>query len=228
MKLDLTNDECLVAAPVRRRIHLPYSDSVDPAEVACYGYEEIFAEKIRALGERLRPRDLYDVIHIYRREDLRPAPASVRKILEEKCRYKNVPFPTLEDLNREPRRSELETEWENMLGHQLPILPPFRQFWDEVPEVFAWMLEQRAPALLPSIAGEEGESRPATFPVPPPTHIPLIRGGLSRPAPQPARQFVKPARVLEVIQFAGANRLCVLLGYNGTKRLIEPYALRTT
>ena len=27
----------------------------------CYSYEEVFAEKVRALAERARPRDLYDV-----------------------------------------------------------------------------------------------------------------------------------------------------------------------
>jgi Nucleotidyl transferase AbiEii toxin, Type IV TA system len=42
-----------------------------PAEVRCYGFEELFAEKIRAMGERSRPRDLYDIVNLFRREDLR-------------------------------------------------------------------------------------------------------------------------------------------------------------
>jgi len=33
---------------------------------------------------------------------------------------------------------------------------------------------------------------------------------------------------LEVIRFAGSNHLCVNLGYDGTKRIIEPYSLRRT
>ena len=33
---------------------------------------------------------------------------------------------------------------------------------------------------------------------------------------------------VESIRFAAANRLCIELGYGGTKRLIEPYALRRT
>jgi len=226
IKLDLTNDECLVAPSVRRKIHLPYSDSVDAAEVACYGYEEIFAEKIRALAERLRPRDLYDVIHMYRHEDLRPQPASVRKILEEKCKYKTIDFPTLTDLAREPRRTELENEWENMLGHQLPILPPFQQFWDELPGVFGWLLEDRVPVALPSIPETAGEIGRMAIAVPQePRRTPRFT---PPPAPQPARQFTGFANPLEVIRFAGANRLCISLGYKGTKRLVEPYALRTT
>ncbi len=33
-------------------------------DILCYAFEEVFAEKIRALAERQRPRDLYDVIHL--------------------------------------------------------------------------------------------------------------------------------------------------------------------
>jgi hypothetical protein len=33
---------------------------------------------------------------------------------------------------------------------------------------------------------------------------------------------------IEIIRFAAANRLCVDLGYNGSRRLIEPYSLRKT
>jgi predicted DNA-binding transcriptional regulator YafY len=36
------------------------------------------------------------------------------------------------------------------------------------------------------------------------------------------------ATPLEVIRFAAANRLCVDLSYQGTRRLIEPYSLRRT
>lgn len=37
------------------------------------------------------------------------------------------------------------------------------------------------------------------------------------------------ARVpLEIVRFAGANRLCVNLGYQGSHRIIEPYSLRRT
>ena len=63
IKLDITDDEALVLEPIICKVHHPYSDS--PAEgiqAQCYAYEELFAEKIRALAERERPRDLYDVM----------------------------------------------------------------------------------------------------------------------------------------------------------------------
>ena len=29
--------------------------------------------------------------------------------------------------------------WGNMLGHQLQALPPFEQFWNELPNIFNWL-----------------------------------------------------------------------------------------
>ena len=65
MKLDLTSDELLADSPVERPVSHPYSDKPnDAASVRCYSLTELLAEKLRALVERCRPRDLYDVIHL--------------------------------------------------------------------------------------------------------------------------------------------------------------------
>jgi hypothetical protein len=45
-------------------------------------------------------------------------------------------LPTLEILTNQPEREDLEADWEHMLAHQLPVLPPFQQFWDELSDVF--------------------------------------------------------------------------------------------
>jgi hypothetical protein len=37
-------------------------------------------------------------------------------------------MPTLEALAR--HRTDLEAKWSDMLGHQLPVLPPVGDFWD--------------------------------------------------------------------------------------------------
>ena len=59
VKLDLTADELLVNSPVDRPVGHPYTDVPEGGIVArCYAYEELFAEKVRALAERTRPRDL--------------------------------------------------------------------------------------------------------------------------------------------------------------------------
>jgi len=130
IKLDLAAEEALVLPPVRRAIHHPYSD--DPEEglgALCYAFEELFAEKVRALTERMRPRDLYDVVHLHRRQDLQPDRALVRSTLARKCEFKGIEVPTFAALVSRPERAELESEWENMLAHQLPVLPPLHNIF---------------------------------------------------------------------------------------------------
>ena len=63
------------------RCPMGYSDTPgDGIFINCYGYPEVFGEKVRALGERGRPRDLYDVINLYRNDRL-PAPEVIRDVL---------------------------------------------------------------------------------------------------------------------------------------------------
>jgi predicted nucleotidyltransferase component of viral defense system len=210
VKLDLTDDEILVLDQANRDIHHPYSDRPEEGfHILCYCFEELFAEKIRALGERLRPRDLYDVIHLYRHDSIRPDRALVLRTLEEKCRFKDIPIPTMEILDKKPERNEIEVEWGNMLGHQLPVMIPFEQFWMELPKVFDWLyrsVEKVLPPPMPLMGLAVDEAwRP--------------------PAMARAWHSTTP---LEVIRFAAANRLCVDLKYGGTHRLIEPYSLRQT
>jgi predicted nucleotidyltransferase component of viral defense system len=210
IKLDLTIDEVLVLDSTLREVHHPYSDRpADGIHIQCYAFEEVFAEKIRALAERERPRDLYDVVHLYRHDELKPDRALVLSTLKEKCTFKGLSVPTMKALENRPERAELESEWENMLAHQLSVLPPFEQFWRELPAVFEWMhgrVERVVRAAIPMM----GRAIDETW------HPPAMA------------QAWYTATPLELIRFAAANRLCVDLAYQGTRRLIEPYSLRRT
>jgi len=215
IKLDLTDDEVLVLDPVDREVFHPYSDTPEGGiHVPCYCFEEVFAEKIRALGERLRPRDLYDVIHLYRHDGTRQGRELILSTLESKCAFKGISVPTMESLESKPERAELETEWENMLGHQVPVLPPFEQFWQDIPEVFEWLyraVEKAAPAVIP-VGGQ------------------VVDTAWHPPAMATAWRTTIP---LEPIRFAAANHLCVRLNYidakgNRKSPIIEPYSLRKT
>lgn len=209
IKLDLTASEILVLEPSARDVHHPYSDR--PAEginISCYSFEEVFAEKIRALAERERPRDLYDVVHLYRHDELTPDREVVFNTLEKKCSYKGIPVPAFAALETQPARAELEAEWENMLGHQLPALPPFEQFWNELPAVFSWLYGASERVAKPAMAmGED------------------IDESWRPPSMAQAWHINAP---LEIVRFAAANRLCIALFYQGNTRLIEPYSLRRT
>ena len=125
IKLDLAADEVLVLSPVQRPVHHPYTDV--PSEgihVLSYSFEEVFAEKMRALAERQRPRDLYDVVHLFRRQDMQPDRALLRSTLSRKCEFKGIPVPTFAALTDRPERTAIEVEWEQMLAHQLTASGP--------------------------------------------------------------------------------------------------------
>jgi predicted nucleotidyltransferase component of viral defense system len=213
IKLDLTADETVVLPPVMRTAAHACSDM--PAQgmpASCYAFEELFGEKIRALRERARPRDLYDVINLFRNGEFRAAAGLIRDVVRQKCTFKGVSFPTLESLAA--FRDELFADWGAMLRHQLPSLPPVESSWDVLPEFFAWLAGTASPiavAAYPAAAGDQVLRAPAG----------AVRiAGRSTPA-------------IEVIRFAGANRLCVDLDYvddegRRSTRTIEPYSLRQT
>ncbi len=139
IKLDLTAEELLVLPPALQNVHHSYSDiSSNNIQSFCYNFSEIFAEKIRALSERARPRDLYDVIHLYNHiSDEKPV--VIFDVLKKKCQFKAISLPTMELMATHPKLHELESEWINMLSHQVPMLPPKEQFWQELSKMFAWL-----------------------------------------------------------------------------------------
>jgi predicted nucleotidyltransferase component of viral defense system len=98
IKLDLTADECIVLAPQHASVFHPYSDA--PAEgigILAYAYEELFGEKVRALAERTRPRDLYDVVNLFRNDEARPPASVLLDVLRQKCAFKGIGVPVLAD-----------------------------------------------------------------------------------------------------------------------------------
>lgn len=105
VRVDLLSTERVIRQTVLRPIAHAYSDQLPPpAMVRCYGLEEVFAEKLRAMGERSRPRDLYDIVHLFRRRDLRQHARLVREVLAEKCTHKGIPVPSLDSIAASPKR----------------------------------------------------------------------------------------------------------------------------
>lgn len=215
VKLDLTDDEVLALDTVSREVFHPYSDTPDGSiHVQCYCFEEVFAEKIRALAERLRPRDLYDVVHLYRHESTRQGRDLILSTLKAKCAFKGIQLPTMETLKSKAERDELVSEWENMLGHQVPALPPFEQFWQELPDIFDWLYRAVEKAT--------------------PSPMPVGRQTVDTTWRQPAMATAWRTSIpIEPIRFAAANHLCVQLDYidaegNRKRPIIQPYSLRRT
>ena len=201
----------IAEAPITRPVSHPYSDEPEGGiESLCYPFDELFAEKLRALGERTRARDLYDVVHLFRDREYDPEPVQIHAILARKCEFKRIPVITLAIV--EAAKDSVVGTWEGMLRHQLPELPPFDSFWAELPAVFAWLeAVARRPVLnRVSIEATEELLRPRV-------------GGLTG--------VVRNAPLMERIRFAAQNHLLVELQYtrlDGQRRnpTIEPYSLR--
>lgn len=212
IKLDLSADEVLVEDPVTIPVRHDYNDSPDGGiSVVAYSYAEVFAEKIRALKERTRPRDLYDVINFYRRPESGEVAPDVKSVVTAKCEFKNITFPTLADL--EPHKEICATGWEQQLGHQLQVLPPFESYWNELPSFFAW-LDNPESILTGQLSAIPAFSKDEA------TTIRLDAG---------SPHF----STLERVRFAAVNRLCVELDYRKesgqhSTYTIEPYSLRRT
>jgi predicted nucleotidyltransferase component of viral defense system len=216
VKLDITSDEAVVDRPELRQILHPYSDAPLPGlGVLSYSLAELFGEKIRALAQRCRPRDLYDVVHMSRHPDLLEGARSVASILAAKCAYVGMAVPDLPAIHATRFRQEIEQEWENMLGHQLPTpLAPFAAFWDALDGVFAWL---------------RGEARAAALP-----RAELAARTLDSAWTAPrAMTSWRQGAPLELVRYAGANRLKVEIDYRAESgrqgpRVVEPYSLRRT
>ncbi len=215
IKLDLTADEFLALPPVDRKIFHGYSDDPDEGIIAkCYSFEELFAEKVRALAQRGRPRDLYDVVNLFRNENI-PSPSVLKDLLGKKCAFKNIDVPTLESIL--VFKDELVANWEPMLAHQLPALLSIDTYLRALPEFFSW-LETTATSIGATTISTSGR---ILAPV-------STEGAAYRPRYGHLRLTSTRGSSLEIIRFAAGNRLCVDLGYQGSIRRVEPYSLRET
>lgn len=205
IKFDLSHDETVVLEPVVRDIYHPYSDKIDTVmKASCYAYEEVFAEKIRALYERARPRDLYDVIHMYRHNELISEPSLLVSVLQDKCIFKDLAKPTYDSIDNHTLKGELAAEWENMLKHQITVLPKLDHYWNDLPAFFDWLYNEKT-VELESVTIETGDER-------------WSQGRLA--------EFTSSASFVDKIQFAAANHICIKLVYSNKTRTIEPYSFR--
>lgn len=214
IKLDLTTHEVIYEPPVMNLVNHTYSDlPKDKIYIQCYTYIEVFAEKIRALAERTRPRDLYDVINFFRRPESINLALEVKRVLEKKCEFKKIRVPTYENLLS--HRETCHSGWEQQLAHQLQALPPFESFWDELQPFFNWLDKfEIANQPLQGIPTRENtlydtETR----------NIWHYGGGSPK------------LNLLERIRFAAANHLCIEIQYrreDGQHKtyIVEPYSLR--
>ncbi len=93
--------------------------------IKVYSSEEIMAEKIRAIFERTRPRDLYDVWYLHNETD----EGKMLSILNKKCKIKGV---KIEIHSLEDRKEDFADAWKSSLQHQLKELPEFDHIYNKI------------------------------------------------------------------------------------------------
>lgn len=206
---DITQHEPVLVPTASRGVLHPYSDKLpETTRVRTYAFEELLAEKARALFERSRPRDLYDVVYILDNVQEPLNAGLVRTTFAQKCRAKQFEPPNAAQIVDRVRNSdELRADWNDMLAHQLPYIAPIDGAIERLERALEWLADEQPPeivgtsATLPTPAMAIGHGQVA---VPPGIH-----GG-----------------TMEQLRFAGANRLLVGFDYTGSARVVEPYSLR--
>ncbi len=126
IKIDITNydNEIILLPTEKKKIFHSYSDELN-AEIKVYSLEEIFAEKIRALIQRTRARDLYDTGMLY---DLINK-NKVLQILDEKFDFKGV---ILDVSSLTKRKDDFSNAWDASLKHQLKVIADFENIFNKV------------------------------------------------------------------------------------------------
>ncbi|MCI0450812.1 MAG: nucleotidyl transferase AbiEii/AbiGii toxin family protein [Candidatus Latescibacteria bacterium] len=207
---DLTRLETIVSPAVLREVFHPYPDALPAgATVRTYSLDEVLAEKTRALYERTRPRDLYDVVYILENHGQQLNLDEARTFFRAKCVHKRLDPPNTDALiERIQTAHELRSEWANMLGHQLPTLPPIDAMLERarLSDVLGWL---DAPVVMAEVQ----------------LAAPSSRGDEEIIAPVGIRYW-GAGSVFEKLRFAGGNRLLVEFDYDGRRRHVEPYSLR--
>jgi len=207
---DLTQHEAVLDPPAARAILHPYPDELPTdASVQAYSFNELLAEKARALFERSRPRDLYDVVHLLENAPTQLDLQQVRPLFKRKCEGKGFAAPTSAGLLAAVTENvEMRSEWANMLAHQLPALPELDGMLVKLPGLIAWV-DDGTVSVLP-------ETRLVAAPAPTGSRLIVSRG----------IQYRGDKLPLETIRFAGSNRLLLEFDYNGRRRTVEPYSVR--
>jgi len=125
IKFDLTTGEVLTDEPILANIYHPYSDTNNALfKTRCYSFTEIFAEKLRALVERTRPRDVYDSVKCYDSKI-----SDFDKVKEHfllKMAGKSLQMPDTITLLTQIKNSR--EFWTEQLAHQISSLENFEEF----------------------------------------------------------------------------------------------------
>lgn len=143
VKLDLSKNETLVDSPYTAPLLHAYSDAEQITTlIHSYSMDEIFAEKCRALVERTRPRDLYDIIHLYEKHYAsQQSIDNLMKVLKIKFHSRGLTFPAdFLQISADQFRSAKEA-WLHMLSHQISPLNDIENYLIKYQAISQWLIQ---------------------------------------------------------------------------------------
>jgi predicted nucleotidyltransferase component of viral defense system len=121
IKVDISMDELVINQPIQKDLLQTYSDQLD-CNLYCYPLEEVLTEKMRAVLQRTRPRDLFDLWYLLEIHEM--------NIYEnysdfvEKAKYKNL--DSSDFLTKvEEKFLSFRKQWDASMQHQIKDLPKF-------------------------------------------------------------------------------------------------------
>ncbi len=145
IKLDISfSEKILLQADVKQIFH-PYSDfNRINNTVSVYPINEIISETIRALMQRNRPRDIYDLYFLAQKVNKIEYP-SIYDLLAQKSKDKNLDCCIIENYINPIKARKNKRAWDNSLGHHLAInkLIDFDMAYEIVGEFVSNIIESK-------------------------------------------------------------------------------------
>jgi uncharacterized protein len=121
IKLDVTANE-LVESIEQRTIQDIWPDLPSPVAFDVYPLDEIAAEKLRCIIQRLQCRDLYDLFRLT--EDMSVSLAEIRPLFERKAQAKGLDPASFRD-RFENRIKRYKPRWDNEINEHIADPPHF-------------------------------------------------------------------------------------------------------
>lgn len=121
IKLDIATDE--VVETITQRSMAPiWEDLPEPVPFNVYPIDEIGAEKLRCIIQRVQCRDLYDLFRLT--GDLGLSMAEIRPLFERKTEAKGLDPRSFAD-RFEDRLERFKTRWDVEMGEHVADVPRF-------------------------------------------------------------------------------------------------------
>ena len=128
VKIDISRSEKLLFKPVMRNVFLGYTDQ-EEHQLLCYSLEEILAEKLRSVMQRMQARDFYDIWYLLEVHEM-DASFYINEF-KAKCENKGID-PSDFHARLEHRLPQYKGRWEKSMTNQIKNLPEFKTVLREV------------------------------------------------------------------------------------------------